>query len=199
MSKLFLLFLVLFFSLAIAAGSARGAKLQRGKKGVKGIRLKERGFLSGWREGPLDKADNYRTIPFILRFGFDLTPLVPGIHPPGLLELEVEPFLSAVLGPETNMEGGFNLLLKYAYPLTSRFFPYIEGGSGLLYTSQHFEEQSTYLNSIVQGGVGFQYFFRKSTSLDVGYRFRHFSNAGTREPNEGINTQAILLGISFFY
>ena len=199
MRRIFLSFLALFFSLAIASGSARGAKLQRGKRPVKGIHLKELGFLSGWREGPLDKADNYRIIPFILRFGFNLTPLVKRIHPPGLLELEVEPFLSEVLGPESNVEGGFNLLVKYAYPLTSRFFPYIEVGTGLLYTSQHFEEQATHLNSIVQGGVGFQYFFRKSTALDVGYRFRHFSNAGIKEPNEGINTQAILIGISFFY
>ena len=183
----------------MVAAPARGAKRQSGKKAVKGVYLKERGFLSGGREGPLDKAGNYRAIPFILRFGFDLTPLVPGIHSPRLLELEVEPFLSAVLGPERNMEGGCNLLLKYAYPLTARFFPYIEGGTGLLYTTQHFEEQSTHLNSIVQGGVGFQYFFRQNTSLDVGYRFRHFSNGGIKKPNEGINTQAVLIGVSFFY
>jgi len=147
----------------------------------------------------LEKADDYQGIPFIMRFGFDLTPLVRKISSPSLLELEVEPFFSPILGPETNIEGGFNLLLKYAYPLTARFLPYIEGGTGLLYTTQHFEEQSTHLNSIVQGGVGFQYFFRKSTSLDVGYRFRHFSNAGIKKPNEGIDTQAILIGISFFY
>ncbi len=195
-----LLLLILGLSLAIiTAGSAGGAE-QDGKKAPgRKVHLRERGFLSGWRDGDLEKADDYQVIPFIMRFGFDLTPLVRRISSPSLLELEVEPFLSPVLGPETNIEGGFNLLLKYAYPLTARVFPYIEGGTGLLYTTQHFEKQSTHLNSIVQGGVGFQYFFHKSTSLNIGYRFRHFSNGGLKEPNEGINTQAFLIGISFFY
>jgi len=184
--------------LTIIAGSAGGEE-QKSEKKLLGIRyLKEYGFLSGWQEGSLEEADDYQTIPFILRFGFDLTPLVRRINSPSLMELEVEPFLSPVLGPETNVEGGCNLLLKYAYPLTSRFLPYVESGLGLLYTTQHFEEQSTQLNSILQGGLGFHYFLRKNLSLNVGYRFRHFSNAGIRKPNTGIDTYTILIGFSIF-
>lgn len=194
-----LLLLALSFSLTMVTGPARGEEPGREEGPEAKIHLKEYGFLSGWREGSLDEGDDYQIIPFILRFGYDLTPLVQRINPPGLLELEVEPFLNPVLGPETNVEGGCNLLLKYAYPLNSRLLPYIEGGTGLLYTSQTFKEQSTHLNSIVQGGIGFHYFLRQSFSLDVGYRFRHFSNAGIRKPNEGIDTHSILIGFSYFY
>lgn len=43
--------------------------------------------------------------------------------------------------------------------------------------------------------IGFGYRF--SPNLTVGYRFSHFSNAGIKTPNPGINSQAIMVNFSY--
>jgi hypothetical protein len=36
-------------------------------------------------------------------------------------------------------------------------------------------------------------------ALNLGYRIRHMSNAGTRQPNIGINDHFAMAGISLFF
>jgi len=164
------------------------------------IRLKEIGFFSGWGKGSLNKEDeDYEILPLTLRFGFDITRAFRKTATSDFVGFLVEPFINPVLSPDSNVEVGCSLLLKYARSLGDRFSPYIEGGTGVIYTSQDLEQQSTNWNFLLQGGCGLYYFVRENTSLNVGYRFRHFSNAGVERPNGGIDAHCVLIGFSFFY
>ncbi len=160
--------------------------------------FKEFGILTGFMDGELDKKDDYEVIPFILRFGFDLRPLIKN-KSNNLLEFLVEPFMSAVINPDSNLETGCNFLIKFAPAITPRFYPYVEGGVGLIYMTQHTREQSTQFNFTQTVGAGITYFIKKDLNLSLGYRYRHLSNASIKSPNKGIDSNSIICGIAFFY
>lgn len=163
--------------------------------------LKEWGIMSGFLRGDLRYFGDYEMISFILRIGFDLKPFFRkfGLGPRGLAVFELEPFIGAVISPNNNIEVGCNFLLKYAYPLTSKIYPYAEGGLGVVYMSQHTREQSTQYNFLPQLGAGVQYFLKENVSINAGYRYRHLSNASFKHPNKGIDAHMFLTGMSLFY
>ena len=96
---------------------------------------------------------------------------------------------------------GFTPRIKYSFTAWDRLRPYVEFAGGPFWTDlgKRIPEQSTQLNFILTGGLGASYFLTDRTALTVGYRFHHFSNAGTRMPNLGINSSLPLIGYSFFY
>ena len=117
----------------------------------------------------------------------------------GFTEFLLESYVNAVVSPNGNVEAGAAIFLKYSYPLTEKIYPYAVGGGGMAYISQHTREQSTQWGFTPQIGAGISYFFRKDTALNVEYRYRHFSNANIKKPNDGINVNMFLVGISLFY
>jgi len=158
------------------------------------------GFLSGFGWGKLRHVKNYKLIPFMVDFDFNLKTLTKkfNFNPSSLLQFQIEPFVSFVSSPHKNAETGTSFLLKAGLlPQTSKIQPFILGGVGMVYMTEHTIEQSTQFNFIEQAGLGIHYFFRKNIALTVEGRFRHLSNAGMRTPNTGINTQFVLTGISF--
>ena len=165
--------------------------------------IKEIGLLSGYASGSLDdERDNYELILTIFRIGFDLKPFLNkfNLNPKGIIEFILEPFANTVISPRNNAEVGFNLLFKYAFPLTQRLYPYIEGGVGFVYMTQHTLEQSTQYNFLPQGGAGIIYFIKKDRlAVNAGYRYRHLSNASLKSPNSGINVNMATVGLSLFY
>ncbi len=161
---------------------------------------KEFGFVSGWgQDSSIEGADDYEILPLALRFGFDASGEFLKVESPHRLEFLVEPFINPVLGPDSNVEVGCGLLLKYAHSINSYFSPYIEAGTGAVYSTQDVVGQSTRWNFLTQCGFGLHYFFREATSLNIGYRFRHSSNAGIEEPNSGIDVHSFIMGFSYFY
>lgn len=162
--------------------------------------LKEFGFVSGWgQDSSIEGADDYEILHLALRFGFDASGEFLKVQSPHRLEFVVEPFINPVLSPDSNVEVGCGLLLKYAHSINSYFSPYIEAGTGAVYSTQDVVGQSTRWNFLTQFGFGLHYFFREATSLNIGYRFRHASNAGIEEPNSGIDVHSFIMGFSYFY
>ncbi len=163
--------------------------------------LREVGILTGYGTASLDRDDDYEVIPILPQFGFDINPLARKLHinPRGTIEGIVEPLMNVVISPDTNAEVGSSFMLKYSDHITSRIAPYVEGGVGIIYTTQHTYEQSTQYNFLSQAGVGLQFFLNKKLALTGGYRFRHMSNAGIDSPNRGINYHFALLGLSYFF
>ena len=168
--------------------------------------LKEIGVFAGsLRDGTLSEKDDYVTVPVGLRFGFDIKPLIKKfkvgdafLKKRNMLEFVAEPFIAGVISPDSNFETGCGLLLKYGYRF-GKFLPFVDAGTGLQYTTQHTREEATQWCFQVQGGAGFYYFFQKNKALSFEYRFRHFSNAGTKEPNEGVDTYGFYIGFSYFF
>ncbi|MBF0384391.1 MAG: acyloxyacyl hydrolase [Candidatus Omnitrophica bacterium] len=177
--------------------------------------FKEFGILTSYGTAKVTEKDDYVTIPMFFRFGIDCDKFGLGysdwiergakdlfhkdFRPKGTTEFLIEPFLSYVPSPDSNMEGGIILAFKYDWPLTEKFHTYVWNGGGIMYITQHLREQSTQWNFTPQMGGGFSYFLDKNKALSIEYRHRHFSNANKRLPNDGINQGFISVGFSWFY
>jgi len=162
---------------------------------------REFGVFTGWARGDLKTQDNYEMIPLHLQIGFDITSYFNkiNIRPKGNIKFIVEPFLSTIVSPRSNIEVGNNFILKYCHPITRKVSMYFEGGLGIMFTSLHTFEQGTQFNFTEQFGTGFSYLFSKNKAINFGYRYRHFSNAGIKEPNAGIDMHYFLCGVSISY
>jgi hypothetical protein len=163
--------------------------------------LREIGVLTGYGTASIDGKSDYEIIPILPQFGFDINPLLENLNikPRGVLEFVTEPIMNVVISPDANAEFGVSLLLKYSDKITSRIAPYVEGGVGMVYTTQHTHEQGTQFNFLPQVGAGLQCFLNENLALTGGYRYRHLSNAGISDDNSGINHHFVLVGMSYFF
>ena len=191
-----IIFILLFFGVKYSYGQE-----EIGYENKEIYYTREYGIFTGWADGSLKEQEDYQMIPIYLQFGFDAKPIFSKINikPQGSINFIVEPFLNTVISPSSNIETGCDFILKYRHPLTNKLQFYIEGGLGLMWSSQHTYEQGTQFNFTEQAGVGFSYFFSRSKSLNIGYRYRHFSNAGIEEPNAGVDMDYFLCGISIYH
>ena len=163
------------------------------------VRFNELTFSSGYGWGELKGNDNLEIIPFSVRFGFDINALV-GVRGPAELQFGVEPFLNTIVAPEEGVEAGFNVGFRYITPVTDGVSIFGEISSGPAYLSIDTVEQGDGgFNFISQFGAGLQFELSRDVALNAGYRFRHLSNAGFSQPNNGINSDVLLAGISFGY
>lgn len=96
---------------------------------------------------------------------------------------------------------GFTPKIKYLFEGTGRLRPYIEFAGGPFYTDLggRIPEESSRFNFILTAGGGLSWFFTSQFSFNVGYRFHHISNAGTRMPNLGLNSSLPFGGFSFYF
>jgi lipid A 3-O-deacylase len=192
--RLFVVILILFLVLPFTSYAQTGE--------VKEEYSREFGIFSGWASGKLKHSQgDYEMVPLHFQIGFDITSLLNNINiePSGRLKFLFEPFFNPILQPNANVEVGNNFMLKYTHPIIQRFSLIIEGGLGLLYTTQHTFEQGTQFNFSQQFGGGISYNFADNKAISFGYRFRHFSNADIKEPNRGIDMVYILCGVTIFY
>ena len=114
------------------------------------------GVLWGYLNADLkDKAD-YEAVPLMVSFGFNAKKAAAkiGIHTKGILEFQIEPFLNPVIGPDANAEIGIDFLVKYAFPLNKKLFPYVKFGVGPVFMTQHTREQSTQFNFVDTAAAG---------------------------------------------
>ena len=186
--------LYLFLACLLAAGTAADAE-EGQRHSFEGIE-----FLSGLGRARLSEEPDYRLIPLFAGFNYDFKKLTRrfNFNPLQLLQFQLEPFLSAAVSPDANIEVGGAFLFKVGIlPERSRFQPYVKAGAGVIYLTQHAKEQSTQCNFIEYAGAGINYFFKPDTAFTLEYRYRHLSNASIRRPNGGIDTHFILTGISY--
>lgn len=160
--------------------------------------FKELGFYTGFLNADLEGKGDYDVIPLMARLGFDLRPLFK-TEVNAIIEFLLEPFINTVYNPDSNIETGCNFIFKLGLPVTKKLYPYFEGGVGMIYITQHTNEQSTQFNFTQHLGGGITYFFKENLTFNLGYRYRHLSNASIKHPNSGIDSDSILCGISVFY
>ncbi len=161
--------------------------------------FKEIGLITGYGRASLPEGA-YETIPIILHFGMDLSRFISGLKGHrGLLTAFLEPQVNPVIGPESDIEFGLGVGLQYRYPITTFFSLYVNASTGPYCVSVDTTDQADGFIFSNHVGAGAYFFVNKSTAVHAGYRFRHMSNAGTREPNGGIDSHFGVIGISFFY
>ena len=103
--------------------------------------------------------------------------------------------------PELTHGVGFTPKIKWMFEGTGRLRPYVEFAGGPFYTdlAGQIPEESARFNFILTAGGGLSWFFTSQLSFNVGYRFHHISNAGTRYPNLGLNSSLPFGGFSFYF
>ena len=94
---------------------------------------------------------------------------------------------------------GFTPVFRIQQTTLSAIAPYVEAGVGVHFLS------ATSLNPQRQFGSSFQFGdhvgagvrFGDKGKYDIGYRYQHFSNAGIKGPNQGINYNELRLQYHF--
>jgi len=116
----------------------------------------------------------------------------------GGLEFVTEP--SAIITADTPriLSGGIAALLKYNFYTGTRLMPFLEGGAGLMVSTDRMAGMGSSFNFTPQGGGGFHYFLSREWAFTAAYRFWHASNAGIAKPNRGVNVNAVFVGVAYF-
>jgi len=117
----------------------------------------------------------------------------------GNLELLLELFGGEQFKPNDRYFIGLTPLFRYNFATGSRLVPFVEVGAGVSSTNIDGRDLTGNFQFNLQGGVGTHYFLSDRTALTVQYRWLHFSNADTRLPNNGTNTQMFHVGVSWFF
>jgi len=117
----------------------------------------------------------------------------------GQVSLGAELLAFGTTEPLTGYGVGVTPKLQYTFAGLDRLRPYIEGGGGPIWTDLggRVPELPGRFNFAVWGGAGCAWLLTPQWALNVGYRFVHISNAGTRSPNSGLNYGLPFVGLTF--
>jgi len=148
-------------------------------------------YLVGYGYSKVQLPEEYHVYPLAVDFTWSLPRNKPDSH----FQFQLEPYVAYAGQPSSNVEIAGSFFFKYRV-MTGKFQPYIKVGSGVVYMSQSFREQSTDWNFGSSAAVGFTYMLKKEWGVTGEARYRHASNAGIKEPNSGIDSRIFLLGIT---
>jgi lipid A 3-O-deacylase len=136
--------------------------------------------------------------------GFRYGWIITDPHGPGFLRGRFEYAVDAVpvfvVFQPTNTAYGAAVnpfALIWDFDTHGRVVPYVDLGGGALFTSTQVPPGTSRINFTTAGALGLHFLGRKAAwTADV--RFMHISNAGLTNPNPGINTVQLRLGIGWF-
>jgi hypothetical protein len=167
----------------------------------RGIHLDEISVGAGYGWGHLKYSrSTFEEVPAFVRFGFDINSVFGMQDSKGTLQLALEPFVNPVTRPETGVEAGLDVFIRYLHPVLPSVKLISEIGTGPMYLDIDTAEQGKGgFNFLNQFGFGTQVAVSEKSALSLGYRFCHISNAGTSRPNRGINTNALVVSYSILY
>jgi len=168
--------------------------------------IQEIGFWPGFGYGNNTKSlpeGNYQ--PYFFLFHVAVKPFFKGDN--NALErfqFYLEPQYNYVQLKGTNSttkeyEFGLNIGAKYLFPIRPEWdlFMYISAGPHA-FSATTSRQAPGYLFSDNMG-MGLYYHFNQKWAGIFTYRIRHLSNADTRQPNHGINTDNFHFGVSCFF
>jgi len=158
----------------------------------------EAGLTIGFGTGDI-KEGKYEPILLVFRIGEDVKRFWPALKcQRGRLTIFAEPQLNPVLNL-SEYEVGLSIGLEYIYPVYGKCSVYIMGSVGPHYISVETEDQARGFAFADTLGAGLYYFVYENAALNIGYRFRHISNCGIKEPNSGIESHFGTIGYIYFF
>jgi hypothetical protein len=78
---------------------------------------------------------------------------------------------------------------------SSSFQPYLDLGTGPMWSNRRIPAATSKLNFNSQLGLGLVFFPNRTMPLSVGYRFFHISNGGLTGRNPGLNVNGFFVGV----
>ena len=195
---------VVLVTLGCWAGAAMAADpAEEFKRGTKIFSLEVGGGASNNVEGhrtvlgaPLSDISFVNFAPRLSVLPLD--PIGPGFLR-GSLETGLEGWFQYYLGPSTATAEGVKVALRYHFLGASPIFPYVEALAGMGGTSLNVPEIRSDFTFVLEAGIGLSFFVADGVALTAGYRFQHISNGNIESPNRGFNSNAGVLGVSFFF
>lgn len=183
---------VLLLSLSIAAAAQETPATSNSEMTV---------WVSGGR-GTTGSTANTGVLSFGLRYGWVLS----GPRGPAPLRGRFEYALDAVPATVVLQHAHANtfgtgidpLVLKWNFERHGRWGPYMEIDGGLLFTTDQVPLGTSNVNFTPGAAFGVQFFGHHWNPM-IGVRYMHISNAGLSEPNPGINTVQVMLGLGRFF
>lgn len=158
----------------------------------------EAGLIVGFGTSDI-KEGKYEPLLLVLRIGGDVGKFWPALKGHrGRLTIFAEPQLNPVLNL-SEYEVGLGFGLQYMYPIYGKCSVYIMGSIGPHYISVETEDQARGFAFADSVGAGLYYFVYENAALNFGYRFRHISNCGMKEPNSGIESHFGTIGFFYYY
>ena len=162
--------------------------------------LTESGMIVGYGTGDIAGGKHYEPILLIWHLGCDLKRFIPKLEDhKGTLSVYLEPQINPVFNPETDLEFGVGVGLKYMHPITDEISAYIFGSVGPHYITVQTTDQANGFIFSDTIGAGLSFFLTGRTSVNLEYRFRHMSNADIEEPNGGIDTHFATIGYYVYF
>jgi hypothetical protein len=105
--------------------------------------------------------------------------------------------VNGVDGPQDQRSGIGLVPIRLTVPFTGRSefnYPFFDTGFGFLLFEDHFpNNDGTLLNVTIDTSIGYNFRISENSSLAVGYRFHHLSNAGTGKVNPGIDSNMLVI------
>lgn len=166
------------------------------------VGLLEIGMMAGYGKAMLIGAtqDDRRQYAILNpRFGVFLTDVMGRVPYKGSVELIAEPIGMFQFEPKQLYAVGLSALVRYNFWTGSKIIPFLDAGAGVMGTNFGPPEQGSIFNFQLQAGAGLHIFVKRGLALTLQYRLHHISNAGTADPNRGINSNIFLAGLSIFY
>lgn len=162
--------------------------------------LRESGFIAGFGNKWIDQGQKVETMPMIWRYGLDAKELLPALKClKGDWSIVLEPQICPIIKPDKEIEFGIGVGIQYAYALSKKCHPYLFAVIGPHFITAGTEDQTMGFIFSESVGAGVYLFLNQRTALNLGYRYRHLSNAGLAYPNGGINHHIGVVGFSCFY
>jgi hypothetical protein len=117
----------------------------------------------------------------------------------GNWELRAELFGGSQFSPASEWLVGLTPHLRYNFATGTRLIPFADFGAGVTGTGIALPDLSTRFEFNEQGAVGAHWFLGNHFALTVEARGIHVSNAGIRQPNNGVNSVIGMIGFTRFF
>lgn len=108
-----------------------------------------------------------------------------------------EPFVAYINRPTEGVSFGVSGLLRYYFLNETAFRTFADGGLGVSYNTLQYPGQASKYLFMPQVGLGIEFNVGKSTKMFIEDRFIHMSCASIKEPNGAVNSNTVMIGISF--
>jgi opacity protein-like surface antigen len=84
---------------------------------------------------------------------------------------------------------------RHHWQFTPNVQPYLELGTGPMWSNRRVPAATSRINFSTQGGFGLTVNPQSNRSWMIGYRFSHISNGGTASRNPGLNVHSMIFGV----
>lgn len=149
--------------------------------------------IPGWGE----TSQRVETIDLIPRYNHHIVDNIGSSWYRGYHSLLLELPVSIIISPDVSSMVGVNFLAAYTFTADQLWQPYLFGGGGPVYSFADIPEMGADFNGNYQFGIGVKHPLDELHQLLFEVRYHHISNAGTKEPNDPLNSAKILIGVTF--